>query len=355
MSRETIQHLNTNTLIGNTDQRGHAWHYRGTEQGNESNHYAGPIPVGDVERRLFSWQAESRSVAVETPCDVDAMTHLSTNGLPARWEVIPGRQAIARNDNHHVMGLFKESYAPHQYGEWLLTTVATILDDDLSISSAGLLREGAVAWVEVSVPESIDTPQGVQFRPNLLATTSFDGSTATTYKRTVTATVCDNTRELALSEDGQQHKVKHSRHSHARIAEARDALAMIYTLADAFAAEVALMCSTPVSGSQWQRFLDVAVPLVDAKTGEPLSARSRALAENKRDTIAGLYRNDLRVSPWAGTAYGVIQATNTYEHHESIVRGAERAERNMLRTITGEFGELDRNTWRQLGRVLAAV
>jgi hypothetical protein len=105
------------------------------------------------------------------------------------------------------MGIFTTGYAMHQYREWLLNTVASILDDDLSISSAGLLRDGAIAWVEVSVPESITTPEGVTFRPNLLATTSFDGSISTTFKRTVTDTVCDNTRELALSEKGQQYKV----------------------------------------------------------------------------------------------------------------------------------------------------
>src|SRR4051812_11545629 len=41
MSNETLQHLNTNTLIGNTDARGHAWHYRADEQGGETNHYPG--------------------------------------------------------------------------------------------------------------------------------------------------------------------------------------------------------------------------------------------------------------------------------------------------------------------------
>jgi len=55
----------------------------------------------------------------------------------------------------------------------------------------------------------------VEFRPNLLATTSFDGSIATTFKRTVTTTVCDNTRELALTEKGQHYKVKHTRGSRA--------------------------------------------------------------------------------------------------------------------------------------------
>ena len=71
MSKETLQHLNTNTLIGNTDHRGTAWHYRAEEQGDESNHYPGPIPVEDVERRLFHWQAESRRIAVEIPADLD--------------------------------------------------------------------------------------------------------------------------------------------------------------------------------------------------------------------------------------------------------------------------------------------
>src|SRR6478672_10630515 len=148
---------------------------------------------------------------------------------------------------HDVMGVFSTGYVRHQYDEWLLTTVGNILDDTLSISSAGLLRAGAVAWVEVSVPETITTPEGFPFRPNLLATTSFDGSIATTFKRTVTATVCDNTRDLALAEHGQQYKVKHSRHSHARLGEARDALAMIHSLADDFAREVAQLSATTVT------------------------------------------------------------------------------------------------------------
>jgi hypothetical protein len=179
MSKETLQHLNTNTLIGNTDARGHAWHYRAEEQGTETNHYPGPIPVADVQRRLFYWEAESRRIAVEVPTSVDSMTHLTADGTPARWAVVEDRQAICRSDDDTgaVMGIFAPGYTRHQYAEWLLTTVANILDDDLAISSAGLLNGGATAWVEVSVPHSITTPEGVTFRPTLLATSSFDGST----------------------------------------------------------------------------------------------------------------------------------------------------------------------------------
>ncbi len=350
MSRESLQWLNTNTLIGCTDKRGTAWHWRAQEQSGRSNHYPGAIPVPDVQDRLFGWQAESRRLAVELPAAVVDATHWE-GGLPRRWAVLPDRQAICRSDNDTLMGIFGPGYTRHQYREWLLTAVANLLDDDLAISSAGLLRGGAIAWVEVSMPDTITTPEGVAFRPNLLATTSFDGSIATTYKRTVTDTVCDNTRELALSETGQEVKVKHSRNSHAQLGPARQALAMVHTLADDFAAEVARLCQVEVTQSQWKAFLDAHIPRVHTTTGQPLTGRSQSMADTKRDSLTTLYRSDPRVSPWAGTAHGVLQAVNTYEHHEGVVRG-ERAERNGLKTITGDFGRLDRTTWKTLTAIL---
>ena len=280
---------------------------------------------------------------------------MAVDGTPARWQVVEDKQAIARSDEPggHVMGIFAPCYTRHQYKDWLLTTVANIFDDDLAISSAGLLRGGAIAWVEVSVSESITTPEGVTFRPNLLATTSFDGSIATTFKRTVTDTVCDNTRELALSESGQAYKVKHSRHSGAKLATARQALALVHTLADDFTTEVAQLCATTVTPAEWAAFLDDHVPRVDVKTYAPLQGRSLTMADTKRDALAALYAHDQRVAPWAGTAMGVIKAVNTYEHHGGIVRGATRAERNMLRTVTGDFGTVDRATWTSIDRALA--
>jgi phage/plasmid-like protein (TIGR03299 family) len=250
------------------------------------------------------------------------------------------------------MGVFAAGYVMHQYDQWLLTTVADLLDDDLAISSAGLLKKGAIAWVEVSVPQNITTPEGVEFRPNLLATTSFDGSIATTFKRTVTATVCDNTRELALAETGQQFKVKHTRGSQVKLAPAREALALVHSLADQFAAEVAQLCATTVTDRQWRLFLDRHAPLLHHVTGRALTGRARTLVEHKRAALHRLYDQDERVAPWTGTAYGVLQAVNTYEHHASPVRGASRAERNQLRAVTGDFGRLDRNTWNTLTGVL---
>jgi phage/plasmid-like protein (TIGR03299 family) len=348
MSAETRQWLNTQTLIGFTDKRGHAWHYRADEQGAEPNHYPGPVPVPDVARRLFAWDAVSRplSVAMLTD-DLAAADSIDATGQAVRYVPVPDRQAIVRSDTDTVLGLFSSGYTIHQYREWLLDTVASILDDCLSIGSAGLLKGGAVAWVSVEVPETITTPEGVAFRPNLLACTSHDGSLATTFQRVVTNVVCDNTMSAALAEHGQRVKVRHSRYSRMRLAEAREALAIVHTIADDFAAEVADLTRTTVTDRQWAAFLDAHAP-VPAEQG-----RSRTIAERKREALGRLWNHDARVSPWRGTAWGVVQAVNTYVHHEQTVRGAERAERNMLRAVDGGVDQLDTTTLATVRRVLS--
>ena len=160
--------------------------------------------------------------------------------------------------------------------------------------------------------------------------------------------------QLALAEKEQHYKVKHSRYSHAQLAPAREALALIHRTADAFAAEVAGLCATEVTREQWGRFLDAQVPVIDVD-GKPLKGRALTSADRKRSTLNRLYDHDDRVAPWSGTAHGVLQAVNTYEHHEGILRGATRPERNMLRTVTGGFGDVDRNSWNKLSAVLRAA
>lgn len=348
MSRETIAHLNTQTLIGFTAKRGNAWHYRAEEQGAESNHYTEAVPVEDVRRRLFAWDALARPLFVSLPADIDTMSGIGDDGMPYRSEEVPGRKAIVRSDSGAVLGIHSDGYAIHQYDETLIGTVARILDDGLSIGSAGLLRNGAQAWVSVEVPDTITTPEGVAFRPNLLAVSSLDGSLASTFKRVVTNVVCDNTMHAGLGEAGQQYKIKHTRNSRAKIATARDALGIVHRIADDFAEEVRALCATEVNARQWGRFVEEFAPLEPGTTG-----RGRTMALNKRNDLNRLWKSDARVSPWAGTAWGVVQAVNTYTHHEGIVRGAGRAERNMTRAVSGGVEKLDIGTAQMLTKVLA--
>ena len=87
-------------------------------------------------------------------------------------------------------------------------------------------------------------------------------------------------------------------------------------------------------------------PVVGSKCQPPSRYRTCGIETGSTATTTGSH-------PGPGTAHGVIQAVNTYEHHEGIVRGASRADCNMMRTVTGDFGKIDRTTIQLLEQALA--
>lgn len=340
MSTSTMIANNQNQLYGFTEKRGKAYMFSEKHQGNESNHYDGAIPIADISRRLFNFQAISRKVAVELPATIETMTHLDENNLPVRWTVQTDRQAIVRDDTFNVMGLFKTGYTPHQYEQWLIQVLSNIVGDTLGFAAVGVLREGALAYAQIEAPDNIMTPEGVEFRSSILTGTSFDGSVATFYKPVNTILRCDNQFEsLRRSKLTAVYKVKHSRNSEVKIADARAALGMIVAETDEFSAEIKALCETTVTDKQFSAFLESLAPTTEnnvAKTGRGLT-----MATNKQDTLRRLWVRDDRVSPWKNTAFGVVQAVNTYSHHEQTVKGTGRAERNVINTIKGTTAKAD--------------
>lgn len=328
MSEETSNWLNTLTLIGFTETRGNAWHYRESAQGDRPNHYVGAIPVEDVRERLFYWKPKVSTINVVGVGDKS-------------WKAIcrPAR-TFGDDDKGEIFDVPRQSYAVHEYDKWLISHVESIVDDNLAIGSAGLLRGGAVAWVQIELPDTIKMSCGVEFRPFITSATSLNGALATTYNRGVTHVVCDNTLAAAMGDAAQQIKIRHSKNSAVRIGEARAALDVIFDVADAFQESVDQLTNTTVTDEQWQHFLEAHVTLADEPT-----ARAKTLVEQKRKQLDDLYRHDPMVQPWAGSAFGVVQAVNTWAHHSKPVKGdTSRAQRNAWESLTGKFEQLDHRT-----------
>jgi phage/plasmid-like protein (TIGR03299 family) len=335
MSQESSKWLNTMTLIGFTDKRGNAWHYREDMQGDEPNHYQGAIPEADVLRRLFNFDV------LDTPVFVRA------NG---EFHMVKGRKAMMTNDTNEVLGVFKEGYQGHSYQEWLVKNVSSLLNGRLGIASAGLLKNRAVAWVQVEAPETVNTKEGVAFRPFLLATTSYDGSLASTYKNGAQMVVCDNTLAAALGERAKTYRIKHTKNSGFQIVSAQEAFGLISETAEHFEAEVSRLCQWEVTARQFDEFLAKLAPVPELKEGD--NTRGRTLAISKAETIKNLYETDERASPWRGTAFGVLQATNTYAHHEASIRGGvHRGIRNMENVVSGKFEAYDNDVMSLLAKV----
>lgn len=324
MSAETLQWLNENILVGFTSKRGKAWHWRENLQGDEPNNYEDAIPMADVTRRLFNWQP------IELPMFVS-----DGNG---GFKQIPDRKAIGRDDTRDILGVFKSGYTPHAYDEWLLDVPAHLIGEYLGIASAGLLKNGAQAFVGLEVPETISTKAGVDFRSSLTCADSLDGTLSSTYKWTATLPVCDNTLSAGLSEDGAQYKIKHSKYSALRIDDAREALNLMDQASEDFANDIEALTSWDVSTADFNKLLDELVPMPSE-----INKRGTTVATNKRDMLDTLYNRDERSATWNGTAFGILQAFNTYNQHYAGIRGeTTRAMRNAENVLSGKFETEDR-------------
>jgi phage/plasmid-like protein (TIGR03299 family) len=328
MSEETQEWLSTMVKVGFTEQRGNAWHYRK----GDNNHFPGAVPI-TVAHELFDFEV------VKLPIYVD--------NTP-----VEGMEAVYAPDYAKVFGFFSDGYTIHPYNEWLVQHTNTLLDGDLQIGSCGLLRERAIAFLQAEVPDSFtDAETGEKIRGSVLASTSLDGSTATGYDIVFTRVVCDNTLRMAQGEKtGKRYRLRHTKNSKVRFEDAMEALGLVQAEAELMLGQIHDLARTPVTSMQWHDFLTVHVPRPSEK------GRGQTMADNKRDALSTLWTTDERVAPWAGTAWGVVQAVNTYNQHLATVRStAARFERNMLKTIDGSLSNADRKALADLDKILSVV
>lgn len=352
MSKETSGWLNRMTLIGNTLKRGTAWHWRAEDQGDESNHYEGFIPVEDVRRRLFNFEAVSKPVFAQ-----------NTDGT---FKAITGKQAITHSETGDVFGVVSDRYAIHQFDVALLENLSSILDSkDLGIDSAGLLSKGAKAWVQISVPESMSTKDGFAIRPTLIGTTSHDGYTSMNFKRCAQAVVCDNTLSIAMGEKSNTVKIRHKGNQVQGLESIRQALDIVYSMGDDMLQELDRLMAWSVTDNQFDSLVGELFPIsmqevtfVDpngntiTKSIDAQDTRSAGKQNPKRDLLNGLWRTDPRVSPWRGSALGVVQATTTFHQHFS---GTEKSRynRNYTRLLTNQQADYDKMVMEKLQLITA--
>ena len=329
MSNETIEWLNTNTRIGFTDNRGHAWHWRE----GATNHFSGPVPREEVVKLLNQVKPVKRRTGW-------------FNTETGQWVEMPDTTTIVDGTTH--FGTFKSTYQIHPFEEWLVHNVDTLLNEDVGIGSAGLLAKGATAWVQVEMPESVRTPDGVDLRPNLLAVTSLNGRYATGYQECYGIVVCDNTLAGAYREKGRKVRIRHTRLSLDRIGQVRADLAImaLTDMAEEITGQIGQLVQVKVNDATFTKWLNAWHP-VPEETG-----RAKTRAQNIQDDMYQLWEHDARVTPWKKTAFGVLQAANTYETHFKTVKGTNRAERNMMNVLDGKTDKADNRAFEVLESVL---
>lgn len=346
MSLETAKWLNTMVLRGCTSTHGMPWwddEGIRVAEGTTGNIYTGPIPMADVNEKLFNFEVVERPLFVPVACDIFHSSFIGEDGVPMRYVQIDGRKAIIADDELSgqpdtvdAMAVFKAGYQCHPYRGLAQSVEAIVSDDTLKVFSAGLLRKRAVGWISFTLPET-RTESDFEFYPFITGSTSFDGTLATTFASHTGIVECDNTLDGANMTD-RRIKVRHSRHSKLRLESARDALQILVESADETAKAVHDLSVWKISETEWVNLLNALVPIPQNEDNK----RGITVALNKREKLEELYRTDPRCATWKGTALGVLQTFNTFSQHDQQVRGdAHRAERNMAAVLSGRAAKAD--------------
>jgi phage/plasmid-like protein (TIGR03299 family) len=341
MTMEDIADLQRDTLVGFTAKRGPAWHSAGIA--DNPNAFELEVPL-ERAVELVDFPIKKRPLMFRG----DKKSNVQVPGMFAwvRWD--EGKGDLGES----VLGVTGKRFVDHPYRPWLIDLASQIVGPDAQIGSCGLLKGGARAWVSIELPEN-RMAAGMEWRPMLLATAVYDRSSRTIFKLVQTRVVCDNTREAALSENGSAIYVRHTASGLLDPASAQEMLGLLVDEGrDPFQLEADLLLGTAISESVYGKFCDALV----GERGEDVSAHARGIRGRRRDALMALWQSDERVSPWRGTAFGAVQAANTWQQWGRIVKGeASRPQRNMAEVIGGQMLTSDREAMRILAKVGARM
>lgn len=298
------------------------------------------VPLSRV-KELFNFEVEY------TPL----YTHISNDGLPGEMVPLENRQAIRRTDNGLVLNTVSKSHGLHQFEEVLIKNLVNLLDaseGDLKVSGAGLLKNGAVGWIQVQA-DCLEAGNG-DVAPTLTLASSHDGSLATSYRMGMYRFACSNQIGTLRKGGANVYKLRHTINSKMNFTTARQALGMMWKQADEFDMQVKRLIDTEVTTARFDEIVNRLMPIPKDDATEAAKTRST----NRRDSIFDIYMRDDRVKEFTGTGWGVVQAFNTYSQHERPFRATgsngdtSRLGRTMKEFLAGGIDEQDQ-------RVTAAV
>lgn len=393
MSYHTQQYLNAgNIIVGNVENNGYAWwHDPSLENPLLPTHYKGFIPLDIIKKGLFGWSAlESKKLVAtfEVPVvdeDGNPVWDLTGEHVLTQMVEVPVKsfKALGREDwvrdgvpadeeagADAILSVQGDGYGVHQLQRLFLEDTAQIVGgtDKIGVESAGLLKWGRRGWITISIPKNIhNDASGMEFRPCLTVSTSFDGSLPSSWTRTFGIPVCDNTLDYQLVRAGDTGKfvLKHTKNSVAKIESVTQAIGLLDQQGEEMDKAFTELSKIDVSEGAFAKWLDKVIPVPDVKVAEvtvksiqgedmtiqKVSTNSQTIALNKRDKIMQMWDSDPRVTPFKGTKLGILQLWNTFQTHEGTVKGAKaldgnkvqaRVEANMMKTLSGDFGKIDK-------------
>jgi len=194
---------------------------------------------------------------------------------------------------------------------------------EANVVSAGLLFEGKRAFCCFALPNEIMVGGVDATRMYAMITISHDGSTPIFGAVTPIRTVCQNTVVMGLQAAARIWSVRHTPNMKLQVAEARKALDITYSYADAWTKAAEELLAAKVTNAKFDEIItELFAPNEPSPSKVAVSNWSR-----KRDDLFTLFTEaDTQVAAGiGGTAWGAFNAIVEWQDWSRPVRGASDA------------------------------
>ena len=252
-------------------------------------------------------------------------------------------KAIVRSDTKAQLGIVGAGYYILQNAE--LINFMRKVDDtkNLTIETAGALRNGERVWALARIPE-MQLVKGEDFSQGyLLIVNSHDGSGAVRVLPTMIRVVCQNTMRMALSKRAgntltEGYAIRHT----SRAQRALDSIADAYarTRTDFAKTQEAFVTLTgkALTAAAFDAMCAAAFKISQEDAADE-SGRAKAMQLARKNRIAAILASPTcTVKGTAGSLWAGLQAITEYVDHESRTRTTEGTTEASQRFESANFG-----------------
>lgn len=249
---------------------------------------------------------------------------------PDKWMTV--RSNIDTGETEYL-GVVGEDYTPVQ-NEQVAEMLDRLVDaaGGAHFETAGSLRGGRRVFVTMKLPKGMRIAGVDDMDLYLAATTSHDGTAGLRVDATPVRIVCANTDRAALAATKGFYVFRHTTNVHSQIAQAREAMGLMWDYFDEFQRAAERMINESLSMGQFEQVVEQLWPLPDdasESTKRNHRQRQAALRYLIRDADT---QKAIRGTRWAG-----FQAVTEYLDHYAP---AKTIELRANRAVAGPGAEL---------------
>lgn len=210
-----------------------------------------------------------------------------------------------------------ESYGIVQY-ETMYKLGAAIADVlEAPMFTTGSLREGRQFFIGFRANDLDVNGEIVQRRPAVCS--SHDGSLKAVAYDSSVLPVCANTLTWGLSSGRNILGFRHTSGVEDAIAQAIEFQKLHSTNDEVIVKRISDLQLRPFSTADFVGVMDTVLPTLP--DSDAITNRAKTIRTNARESVQVMWLRDERVAPFRGTAWGAVQAFNTYEQWVAPIRG----------------------------------